>query len=406
MLMPHPGFLLLGRHHAGTWLLALQLAIGVVLCVHAWQTFAALQARRFEPSGIDENTLMLVPWIKLPAADDPGVEHVLQTLRAIPGVVSVAASNQAPYGRNAWSVHAWTGSDRSPRHLTSLYLVHEGFFDTLGLSTARGRRFLADEFHDYPGDQGRLHAGPTSAIVSVALAKHLYGDADPLGRTLHVMPGVPLHIVGVVDRIPLPATAHGTDGAAMVLPVRLQDTAAAQFVVRHRPDPGAMTARIRTALSAAYPTAVSAMPVSLATLREQTLRAPAADAWRSALACATWWLLTLGMLVLGGHRWIQEHAQEFSLRRAMGASGAQLALRLRLEYFLLAAGASLAALACMAWLFPLLVPGWRATAASPWTHAAAIAWTALAVQLAAGWPARLVRRIPAHLVSRSPSVRL
>ena len=35
-------FLLLGRHHAGIGWIALQLAIGVVLCLQAWQALVGL----------------------------------------------------------------------------------------------------------------------------------------------------------------------------------------------------------------------------------------------------------------------------------------------------------------------------------------------------------------------------
>ena len=108
--------------------------------------------------------------------------------------------------------------------------------------------------------------------------------------------------------------------------------------------------------------------------------------------------------MLGGQRWVQEHARELSLRRAAGATGRQLARRLRLEYLGLACAAASVGLAGGQWLLPHLVRG-----SAPPSHGAlvaAAAWAMLAVQLAAAWPAHLARRIPPHLVSRSPSVRL
>jgi hypothetical protein len=106
------------------------------------------------------------------------------------------------------------------------------------------------------------------------------------------------------------------------------------------------------------------------------------------------------------HHAMQAHAQEFSLRRAAGATGCQLARRLRCEYLGLAGMAAMAGLACGGWLLPRIAPDGWVSAPSLGAMLAAAAWATLAVQFAAAWPARLARRIPPHLVSRSPSVRL
>lgn len=404
--MPHPSFLLLGRPHAGTWLLAVQLAIGVVLGLHARHAVEALHAARTAPSGIDEDRLLLVPWMKMAAHTAPGTEAVLRTLRAVPGVASATASNQAPYGSSAWSVEVEPDTAPGRRHLASIYFADDAFMATLGLSPAHGRGFLPGEYRDDAGDRQRLGMASAPVLVTSTLARRLYGDADPLGRTFALVSGARLHVVGVVGRLPPPATAHRPDGGALVLPMRLARADEAQFVVRYRGDARAVSGRIHAALAAAYPAAVVAAPVPLPVLRERALQAPKRAARVALLACAAWWACCLGLLVLGGHRWIGEHAQEISLRRATGASGAQLARRLRAEYLLLALGAGLAGLACTAWALPRLAPGRDAFALSPWTIAATIACTAAAVQLAAAWPVRLARRVPPHLVSRSPSVRL
>ena len=43
------------------------------------------------PSG-----LLLVPWMQMAPASDPGVADVLGRLRNVPGVLSATAANQAP----------------------------------------------------------------------------------------------------------------------------------------------------------------------------------------------------------------------------------------------------------------------------------------------------------------------
>ena len=405
--MSASAFLLLGRPRAGTGWLALQLAIGMMLCAYAWQAMRMAHAQRSAPDGADDARVLVVPWLQPAHGRDPGSASVLRTLRALPGVQSAAAGNQAPYGNSAWSAHVWTEGDPARRHLVTVYLADEAFLSTLGLVPSRGRRFAPSEYQDYTGDQRRLHADPAAAIISAPLAERLYGAADPLGRPLQLLPDKPLRVVGVIPSIPLPATAHRRDGTALVLPVRITRAGEAHFFVRHGGgDAGALEARIRSTLAARYPDTVSASPVGLATLRGQASSGSMRHAWTAVVACLAWWLSTLGMLVLGGHRWAQDHRQELSLRRAFGATGRQLARRLRWEYLCLAVAASLAGAFVVAVLSPHLAQAGLRGAASPGLLLAAIAGTALLVQLAATWPVGLVRRIPPHLVSRSPSVRL
>ncbi|SDR18505.1 FtsX-like permease family protein [Pseudoxanthomonas sp. CF385] len=401
-----PPFLLLGRHHAGTWLIALQLAIGVVLCLQAWQAVTGLHAARAMPDGIDDAGLLLVPWLQMTPGSDPGVADVVRRLRNVPGVQSATAANQAPYGNSAWSMHVWMSARPAERHVVSVFLGDERFAWTLGLATVRGREFLPDEFRDYAGDQTDLHAALGPAIISSALARRLYGDADPLGRTVWTAPGARLHVVGVIDRVPPPASARDTGDLAMLLPVRMVRAGDAQFLVRHTGDADGVASRIRTALAAAYPSMAVADPVGMTSLREASLHAPRMRARWSVGACVAWWFSTLGLLMLGGERWVQAHAQEFSLRRAAGATGRQLARRLRCEYLGLACMAVMAGLTCGGWLLPRVAPDGLVSTPSMGAMLAAAAWATLAVQFAATWPARLARRIPPHLVSRSPSVRL
>ncbi|MFT3669747.1 MAG: hypothetical protein QM795_14505 [Pseudoxanthomonas sp.] len=161
-----PPFLLLGRHHAGTWLIALQLAIGVVLCLQAWQAVTGLHTARVTPDGIDDTGLLLVPWLQATPTTDPGVADVLRRLRSVPGVRAATASNQVPYGNSAWSVHVWTPARPAERNVVSVFLGEEHFGSTLGLATVRGRDFLPGEFRNYAGTQTDLHAGLGPAIIS------------------------------------------------------------------------------------------------------------------------------------------------------------------------------------------------------------------------------------------------
>ena len=403
--MPSSSFLLLGRPHAGAWWLVLQIAIGVMLCLYAGQAMLRMYEQATAADGIDAADVLVIPWMQPAQGQDPGAKAVLRTLRGVAGVRAAAAGNQSPYGTSAWSVHAWKSGDRGHRHLVSLYLADEDFMSTLGMDDTHGRRFVNAEYQDYTGDQHRLHADPAPAIISAAFAETLFGHVEPLGRSLQLLPGKRLHVVGVLPRIPLPATAHRRDGTAVILPVRMTRASEAHFFIRHTGDALAVSARVRAALAAAYPDVVVAAPISLTALRAQASLGATRHAWTSLAVCVAWWLSTLAMLGLGGHRWMLDHQQEISLRRAFGATDTQLAHRLRREYLMLAVIACAIGMAVAA-LLARLMPAWTLPLPSFGTCAAVVVGTVLVVQLAATWPVRLTRRIPPHLVSRSPSVRL
>lgn len=403
--MPSSSFLLLGRSHAGAWWLVLQIAIGVMLCLYAGQAMLRMYEQATAADGIDAADVLVIPWVQPAQGQDPSAKAVLRTMRGVAGVRSAAAGNQSPYGTSAWSVHAWKAGDRGHRHLVSLYLADEDFMATLGMDDPHGRRFAHAEYQDYTGDQHRLHADPAPAIISAVFAERLFGSSEPLGRPLQLLPGKRLHVVGVLPRIPLPATAHRRDGTAVILPVRMTRASEAHFFIRHTGDALAVSARVRAALAAAYPDVVVAAPISLTALRAQASLGATRHAWTSLAVCVAWWLSTLAMLGLGGHRWMLDHQQEISLRRAFGATDTQLAHRLRREYLMLAVIACAIGMAVAA-LLARLMPAWTLPLPSFGTCAAVVVGTVLVVQLAATWPVRLTRRIPPHLVSRSPSVRL
>src|SRR5690606_35847931 len=154
------------------------------------------------------------------------------------------ASNQAPYGSSAWSVEVEPDTAPGRRHLASVYFADDAFMATLGLSPAHGRGFLPGEYRDDAGDRQRLGMASAPVLVTSALARRLYGDADPLGRTCALASGARLHVVGVVGRLPPPATAHRPDGGTLVLPMRLARADEAQFVVRYRGDARTVSGRI------------------------------------------------------------------------------------------------------------------------------------------------------------------
>ena len=102
---------------------------------------------------------------------------VLDRLRTVPGVERASFASTAPFGNLFLDASARTSpAERTAQPLFDM--IGADYFATLGVRMTRGREFTVDE--------ERSRAAVTPAIVDVGLARELFGDADPLGRTLQV----------------------------------------------------------------------------------------------------------------------------------------------------------------------------------------------------------------------------
>ena len=114
-----------------------------------------------------------------------------ERVAALPGVVSVAATDSVPLsgGNRSDALHADGQPQNGPDPGVELYMATPGYFETLGIPRLMGRDF---------GNESPT--APKVAIINEALAEHLYGRSNPIGRTL-TGGGATYHIIGVVKNI-------------------------------------------------------------------------------------------------------------------------------------------------------------------------------------------------------------
>jgi predicted permease len=114
-----------------------------------------------------------------------------ERVAAMPGVVSVAATDSVPLsgGNRSDALHADGQPQNGPDPGVELYMATPGYFETLGIPRLMGRDF---------GNESPT--APKVAIINEALAEHLYGRSNPIGRTLSGG-GATYHIIGVVKNI-------------------------------------------------------------------------------------------------------------------------------------------------------------------------------------------------------------
>jgi len=133
----------LRRHKAGTVLIALQIALTLAIVCNALFIIQQRVSHLSRPTGIDESNLLVVhnAWV----GDDDVESRIrtdLATLRGLPGVADVVATNSYPLRGGGWSMGARTDPEAT-KSLTSttLYFMDDHAIGTLGLKLVAGRNF-------------------------------------------------------------------------------------------------------------------------------------------------------------------------------------------------------------------------------------------------------------------------
>jgi predicted permease len=172
-----------GRHRLGKFLVVVQVAVSLVLLVAAGLLTRTLtNLNGFYPGFNRDNVLLF--------SVDPGTigyqdvsplyRQLLSRLAAVPGVRMASLSVHQPLSTNVSDTSVKIqgpvpreGEDLSP---VGVEMVGPNYFATMQTPLLRGRDFSAD-------DRG----GTTKvAIVNESMARHFFGDADPIGRRVSI----------------------------------------------------------------------------------------------------------------------------------------------------------------------------------------------------------------------------
>jgi predicted permease len=169
---------------------------------------SALGAAGTDPGYRYDRLLLASVDPSLASFDEPrgraAYQRVLERLRTLPAVARVGTASTVPFGNvhEGERVERVGGKPSDHPHGPTFRIISADYFASLGLKMLRGREFTRVEEDS--------ESAPAVAIIDEALARRLFGTADPLGQLIRfrlrpeedsAVKKVPLMIVGVAPPI-------------------------------------------------------------------------------------------------------------------------------------------------------------------------------------------------------------
>ncbi|WP_445146127.1 ABC transporter permease [Dyella sp. Tek66A03] len=339
----------LRRHKAGTFLIAMQIALTLAIVCNALFIIHQRLAHLSEPTGIDETNIFVIQneWVGSSTTDqaDAKIVEDLRVLRELSSVQDVTSSNSYPLRGGGWD----DGIKLKPDQLqdttgSTVYFGDDHFVDTLGLRLIAGRNFRAEEISRM---DWRDRLGPAQVMVTKALADKLFPNGDAVGKTIYLVGG-PTTIVGVVQMLQAQSVDRwAADFAyrALIVPKRLATSLGVFYIVRARP--GQLDAAIRAAPKALFehnPRRILDEKDGVLSFSQVRSRAYERDRGMAILMgviCVVLLAITAAGIVGLTSFWVGQRRKQIGVRRALGATQRDILNYFMTENLLISSGGAL-----------------------------------------------------------------
>jgi predicted permease len=234
-----------GAHRLRAGLVVAEVALAAILVIGAGlMTKSFVSLLKVDPGFQPDNLLAMsftLSTNRHPGAEYRGVyQEIIETVRALPGVISAGAVKDAPFNgngeRNSFLPQGMVLGDEEQRPTADFIHLSEGYFRTIGTPVLSGREFTAaDRFGE-----------PWVLVVNKTLAERYFPDEDAVGKTL-MLGAIPAQIVGVVGDIR--QRAMETPAEPVVYIHNLQNSRVkTTLVIRTQGPPLALVPQVRDAI--------------------------------------------------------------------------------------------------------------------------------------------------------------
>jgi putative ABC transport system permease protein len=371
-----------------------ELALATILLIGAGLLTESLLRLQHVRLGFQPDRLLTFQ-LALPRATYPPEKgaafyrSLLESLRATPGVRAAAASSGIPFGNGNYTSTpiATTGQSPLPPETavtTDWRIVSPGFFHAMNIPLVRGREFL---------DTDAPAGAPLVVIVSQTTARRFWGDADPLGRTLHRQGDLARQyaVVGVVGDVRQNTLSQ--ESPAIYYP-SFGLSARMDVVVRTEAPPMSMLPAVRQKVRDLD----AALPVSAVRTMDEWVSGNAAQPRLNAILLAVFASVALLIAAIGIYGVlaysVNQRTREIGLRMALGAPRGRVLRLIVGEGMVVGAigiGAGIAGALALSRVLASLV--FDVPVRDPLTYAAVAALLALVALAACVIPARRASRV-------------
>ena len=370
-------------------LVGAQVALSVMLLAGASLLIASFVRLSQQNPGFNPDNL----WIGLtvmPAAQYPDTasrsrfaDQLVNAVRVLPGVQEASVSGQFPLATGGGAT-LFTRADGnvppvSERKGAPSNDITPGWFRTLGIPLLGGRDFTEQDILDRPN----------VAVISASGAKTLFGNENPIGKTLLVTSGsIPVEIIGVVGDVRSVQLNQHND-IEFYRPFAQENFPFMTIAVRSPLPPDAVTKSVQTALRSIDPGLALIQPQPVSQTMAQALgQAKLMMALLGVFAAVALLLATVGIYGAVAYT-VEQRTSEIGVRMALGAQTMDV-LRLVLLQGMtpVIAGLVVGVIAALAISKLIAAQLYQTSAFNPILLSATVAVLATAALLACLFPAR------------------
>jgi putative ABC transport system permease protein len=187
--------------------------------------------------------------------------NLLENIRALPGVESVAAASGLPLGNNGWQtgfvIDGQPPPERDHTPLMEACLVTPDYFRAMNIPVLRGRVFtdrddrshLAGRDLSKLSEDQRLVAGLNKIVIDEEFAKRYWPNEDPIGKRVKIggdeNDTPPVEVIGVVGRVKMESLNQNSDRVQGYFAYNQVPQSGMTVIIKGASDPNQLISSVR-----------------------------------------------------------------------------------------------------------------------------------------------------------------